>query len=65
MKNATTDAKDGKLWPPLVEKHFIDVLVEEELRRNMPEGQFKTGLWTAIGREFNLHGNKKLQQITI
>ena len=36
MANATTDAEDGKLWPPLVGKHFIDVLVEEELRGNMP-----------------------------
>ena len=30
MENATTNAEDGKLWPPLVGKHFIDVLVEEE-----------------------------------
>ena len=58
MENATTNAEDGKLWPPLVGKHFIDVLVEEELRGNMPQGQFKTGLWTSIMCEFNLHGNK-------
>ena len=36
MANATTDVEDGKLWPPLMVKHFIDVLVEEELRGNMP-----------------------------
>ena len=36
MANAIIDAEDGKLWPPLVEKHFIDVLVDEELRGNMP-----------------------------
>ena len=58
MANATIDAEDGKLWPPLVGKHFIDVLVEEELRGNMPQCQFKTGLWTSIVCEFNLHGNK-------
>ncbi|XP_075645390.1 uncharacterized protein LOC142616415 [Castanea sativa] len=58
MENATTDAEDGKLWPPLVEKHFIDVLVKEELRGNMLQCQFKTGLWTSIVREFNLHANK-------
>ena len=62
MANATTDAEDGKLWPPLVEKHFIDVLVEEELRGNMPEGQFKTGLRTSIMREFNLRGNKNYKK---
>ena len=38
MANATTDVEDGKLWPPLVGKHFIDVLVDEELRGNMPQG---------------------------
>ena len=36
MATATSDAEDGKLWPPLVEKYFIDVLVEEEVRGNMP-----------------------------
>ena len=36
MATATSDAEDGKLWPPLVEKYFIDVLVEEEVRGNIP-----------------------------
>ena len=45
MANATSDAEDGKLWPPLVEKHFIDVLVEEEVRGNTPQRQSKKGLW--------------------
>ena len=44
MTNATNDAEDGKLWPPSMEKHSIDVLVDEELRKNMHQGQFKTGL---------------------
>ena len=43
---------------PPVEKHFIFVLVEEELRGNMPKGKFKKGLWTSIVREFNLRANK-------
>ena len=41
MANATNDAEDGKLWSPSVEKHFIDVLVEEELRGNVPQGQLR------------------------
>ncbi|KAK9988247.1 hypothetical protein SO802_028486 [Lithocarpus litseifolius] len=58
IANATNDAEDGKLWPSLVEKHFIDVLIDEELKGNMPQGQFKTGLWTSIVRKFNLRVNK-------
>ena len=33
---------------PLVEKHFIDVLIEEEVRGNTPQWQFKKGLWGSI-----------------
>ena len=58
MANATTNTEDGKLWPLPVEKHFIDVLVEEELKGNMPQGQFKSRLWTTIVKEFNLRTNK-------
>ena len=62
MANATSDAEDGKLWPPLVEKHFIDVLVEEEVRGNTPQGQFKKGLWGSNQCEFNLRANKNYQK---
>ncbi|KAL0015820.1 hypothetical protein SO802_002889 [Lithocarpus litseifolius] len=58
MENATTDAENGKLWPSAVEKHFINVLLEEEAKGNMPRGQFKTGAWTAIMNEFNKRTNK-------
>ena len=40
---ASTDAEDWKLWPPLIQKHFKDVLVEEEAKGNMPSGQLKKG----------------------
>ena len=39
-----SDAEDFKLWPTPVEKHVIDVLVEEETKGNMPFGQFKKNL---------------------
>ena len=32
-----------KKWPEAVEKHFIDILSEEDTKGNMPQGQFKTG----------------------
>ena len=47
------DAKDKK-WPEVVEKHFIDILLEEDAKGNMPQGQFKFGTWTA---RHNLHKN--------
>lgn len=62
MENATSNTEDGKLWPPPMEKHFIDVLVEEEVRENMPQGQFKKGLWRSIQCEFNLHASKNYQK---
>mgnify|MGYP006992903686 CR=1 FL=1 len=49
----SSDTEDGKLWPSPIEKHFIDVLVEEEVKGNMPNGQFKKGLWIIIQNEFN------------
>ena len=50
---ASSNAEDWKLWPPPVEKHFIDILVEEEAKENMPSGQFKKGLWTVVQNKFN------------
>ena len=41
-----------------VEKHFIDMLVEEELKGNMPQGQFKKGLWGFIQEKFNRRATK-------
>ena len=38
---ASSDVEDGTLWPSPNEKHFIDVLVEEEFKGNMPNGPFK------------------------
>ncbi|KAK9987965.1 hypothetical protein SO802_028204 [Lithocarpus litseifolius] len=33
-------------------------LLKEEAKGNMPQGQFKTGLWTTIAKEFYLRTNK-------
>ena len=58
MEERTADAEDRKLWPEAVEKHFIDVLLEEDAKGNMPQGQFKTGTWTVVMNEFNKYANK-------
>nr|POF10402.1 hypothetical protein CFP56_56356 [Quercus suber] len=44
MANTSSNAEDRKLWPPPIEKHFIDVLAEER-KGNMPQGVFKKWLW--------------------
>nr|XP_023928324.1 L10-interacting MYB domain-containing protein-like isoform X2 [Quercus suber] len=41
MANASSDAEDRKSWPLPIEKHFIDVLVEEQLKGNMPPDQVR------------------------
>ena len=44
----SSNVEDWKLWPPPFEKHFIDVLVEEEAKGNMPFGKFKKGLGAIV-----------------
>ena len=62
MEERTADAKDRKLWLEAVEKHFIDVLLEEDAKGNMPQGQFKTGTWTVVMNEFNKRANKNYKK---
>ena len=58
MEQRIVDAEDRKLWPEAVEKHFIDILLEEDAKGNMPQGQFKTRTWTVVMNEFNKRANK-------
>nr|POE82313.1 coatomer subunit gamma [Quercus suber] len=48
-----SDAEDLKLWPTPIEKQYIDILLEEEAKENMPSGQFKKNLGPFIKDEFN------------
>ena len=61
-----SDAEDLKLWPTLVEKQFIDILLEEEAKRNMPNGQMKKKNWPFVTDEFNRRTGKRycLPQLT-
>ena len=52
------DDDEDKKWPNAVKKHFIDILLEEDAKGNMPQGQFKLGTWTAVMNEFNKRANK-------
>ena len=41
-------AEDQKLWPPQMEKLFIDIMVEECIKGNMPDGVFKKSIWNKL-----------------
>ncbi|KAK9988613.1 hypothetical protein SO802_028852 [Lithocarpus litseifolius] len=49
---------DEKKWPPHVEHIFIDIMLEEQLKGNMPNGVFKGPTWAAITAELNQRTGK-------
>ena len=52
------DDDEDKKWLNAVKKHFIDILLEEDAKGNMPQGQFKPGTCTSVMNEFNKRANK-------
>ena len=42
-----------KKWPPHVEHIFIEIMLEEQLKGNMPSGVFKDPTWASITAELN------------
>ncbi|XP_023928643.1 uncharacterized protein At2g29880 [Quercus suber] len=58
MDERAADAEERKLWPTAVERHFIEVLLEEDAKGNIPQGVFKTGTWTTVTKEFNKRTNR-------
>uniref|UniRef100_A0A2N9EE18 Myb/SANT-like domain-containing protein n=1 Tax=Fagus sylvatica TaxID=28930 RepID=A0A2N9EE18_FAGSY len=57
--------EDAKLWPARLEKLFIDIMVEEMHKGNMPMGIFKLKTWCKILEELNLRSKQsfKLKQV--
>jgi hypothetical protein len=47
------DNNDSMLWPDLVTKAFIDVMVDEVTKGNMPNGVFHTSTWTSMTTRLN------------
>jgi hypothetical protein len=48
MMTELNDADDVKLWPPNVEKLFIQLMIEEMVKGNMQEGVFHKRIWDKI-----------------
>ncbi|XP_030963485.1 uncharacterized protein LOC115984604 [Quercus lobata] len=49
---------DEKKWPPHVEHIFIEIMLEEQLKGNMPSGVFKGPTWASITAELNRRTGK-------
>lgn len=49
---------DEKKWPPHVEHIFIEIMLEEQLKGNMPSGVFKGSTWASITAELNRRTEK-------
>ena len=58
MAHELNEAEDLKLWPPAIEKLFIDIMVEEQAKGNMKSGVFKKRTWTKIRNELNARANR-------
>ena len=53
MTTELNDVDDAKLWPPNVEKLFIQLMVDEMVKGNMQEGIFHKRIWDKILEELN------------
>ncbi|AES90490.2 Myb/SANT-like DNA-binding domain protein [Medicago truncatula] len=47
------DNCDSTLWPELVTKAFIEIMVDEVTKENMQNGVFHTGTWTSMTAKLN------------
>ena len=58
MATELNDAEDQKLWPPQMEKLFIDIMGEECIKGNMSDGVFKSSTWNELVTELNVCANR-------
>jgi hypothetical protein len=58
MTTKMNNAEDLKLWPPQMEKLFIDIMVEECIKGNVPDGAFKSSTWNKLVTKLNVHANR-------
>ncbi|XP_024630860.2 uncharacterized protein [Medicago truncatula] len=55
---SNVDNSDSMLWPDLVTKAFIDIMVDEVTKGNMPNGVFHTSTWTSMTTRLNSITNR-------
>ena len=65
MSNDVNDVVDAKLWPPNVEKLFIELMLEELMKGNMHEGNFHKRIWEKILQELNKQSNRNYRLLQL
>ncbi|KAI5442892.1 hypothetical protein KIW84_011790 [Lathyrus oleraceus] len=55
------DISDSKLWPDFVTKAFIDIMVDEVTKRNMPNGVFHNRTWTSMTTKLSSITNRSFK----
>lgn len=65
MANASNEADDTKLWPPTIERMFIDIMVDERAKGNMVHGVFKRNIWENIRNELNKCANRVYSKLQV
>jgi hypothetical protein len=61
------DISDSKLWPDFVTKAFIDIMVDEVTKGNMPNGVFHNRTWTSMTTKLSsiTNGSFKAEQLKV
>jgi hypothetical protein len=55
------DINETKLWPDFVTKVFIDIMVDEVTKGNMPNGVFHTRTWSSMMYKLSTITNRPYQ----
>ncbi|CAL5183411.1 unnamed protein product [Lathyrus oleraceus] len=55
------DISDSKLWPDFVTKAFIDIMVDEVTKGNMPNGVFHNRIWTSMTTKLSSITNRSFK----
>uniref|UniRef100_A0A1S2Z176 L10-interacting MYB domain-containing protein-like n=2 Tax=Cicer arietinum TaxID=3827 RepID=A0A1S2Z176_CICAR len=55
------DSLESKLWPDFVTKAFIDIMVDEVTKGNMPNGVFHARTWNSMTTRLNSITNRSFK----
>lgn len=55
------DISDSQLWPDFITKAFIDIMVDEVTKGNMPNGVFHNRIWTSMTTKLSSITNRSFK----
>ncbi|CAL5213456.1 unnamed protein product [Lathyrus oleraceus] len=59
------DISDSKLWPDFVTKAFIDIMVDEVTKGNMPNDVFHKRTWTSMTTKLSSMTNRSFKIVQL